>query len=95
MSFSTDIHRRKKHVSLSDQKRFIRIEDEIRTRVKNELHAKQKESINLVASESNKGFFQEEEFQQEESEFEEPEHTEEGVQEDWQVIQLSQVRSFY
>ena len=42
VSFSTDIRRKKKQMSLSNLKRFIRIEDEIRTRVKNELLAKQK-----------------------------------------------------
>ena len=54
MSFSIDICRRKKQVSLSDLKRFIWIEDEIRTRVKNKLFAKQKVSANMVASKSDK-----------------------------------------
>ena len=54
ISFSTDIRIRKKQVSLSDLKRFIRIEDEIRTRAKNELLTKQKASANMVASKSDK-----------------------------------------
>ncbi|XP_020272194.1 LOW QUALITY PROTEIN: K(+) efflux antiporter 2, chloroplastic [Asparagus officinalis] len=54
MSFSTDIRRRKRQVTLSDLKRFIRIEDEIRTRTKNELLAKQKASANMVATNSEK-----------------------------------------
>ncbi|XP_020258544.1 uncharacterized protein LOC109834945 [Asparagus officinalis] len=50
MSFSTDIRRRKRHVTLSDLKRFIRIEDEIRTRTKTEFLTKQKASANMVAA---------------------------------------------
>jgi len=62
MSFSTDIRRRKKQVLLSDLKRFIRIEDEIKTRAKNELLAKQKASANMVASKSDKDFFKKKKF---------------------------------
>ena len=43
-------------------KKFIRIEDEIRTRVKNELLAKQKTSANMVASKSDKSFFKKKKF---------------------------------
>ncbi|XP_020258518.1 uncharacterized protein LOC109834915 [Asparagus officinalis] len=55
MSFSTDIRRRKRQVTLSDLKRFIWIEDETRTRTKTELLAKQKASANMVATNSKKG----------------------------------------
>lgn len=48
MSFSTEMHRRKKQVLLADLKRFIRIEDEVRTRSKDELLAKQKAAANMV-----------------------------------------------
>ncbi|XP_020243164.1 probable DNA replication complex GINS protein PSF3 [Asparagus officinalis] len=54
MPFSTNIQRRKGHVTLSDLKRFIRIEDEIWTHTKNELLAKQKASANMVATKSEK-----------------------------------------
>jgi len=37
MSFFTDIRKRKKQVSMSDLKRFIQIEDEIRTRNKEQI----------------------------------------------------------
>ena len=50
MSFSTDMRRRKKQVALEDLKRFIRIEDEVRTRNNLELISKQKASANLVSS---------------------------------------------
>ena len=56
MSFSTDILKKKKEVSLSDLKTFIRIEDKIGTWAKNELLAKQKASANMVASKSDKDF---------------------------------------
>ena len=49
-------------VSLSDLKRFIRIEDEIKTQAKNELLAKQKVSANMVASKSDKVFFKKNTF---------------------------------
>jgi len=62
MSFSTDIHRRKKQVSLSDLKRFIRIKDEIKTRATNELLAKQKASANMVASKSDKDYSKKKKF---------------------------------
>jgi len=62
MSFSTDIRIRKKQVSLSDLKRFIRIEDEIRTRAKNELLANQKASANMVASNVDKDFSKKKKF---------------------------------
>ena len=41
-------------MTLSDLKRFIRIEDETRTRTKTELLAKQKASANMVATNSEK-----------------------------------------
>lgn len=50
ISFSTDIYRRKKQVSLGDLKRYIRIEDEVRTCSKNELLSKQKVTANLISS---------------------------------------------
>ena len=46
----------------------------------------------MVASKSDR-FFQEEEV--EEQEFKKPEHAKEEVQEDWQVLQLRQVKPFY
>ena len=51
-------------MTLSDLKRFIRIEDETRTRTKTELLAKQKASANIVAAKPEKDnnfIFQEEE----------------------------------
>jgi len=50
MSFSTDIRRKENQLSISYLKRFIRVDDEIRTQAKNELLAKKKESANMVAS---------------------------------------------
>ena len=47
-------------VSLFDLKRFIQIEDEIRTRAKNEQLVKQKASANMMASKCDKGFQEEE-----------------------------------
>ena len=44
-------------MTLSDLKRFIQIEDEIKTRNKNELLAKQKTSANMVASKTEDGSF--------------------------------------
>ena len=49
-------------MSLSDLKRFIRIEDDIRTRVKNKLLSNQKMSANMVTSRSNKDFFKKKKF---------------------------------
>jgi len=43
-------------VPLSDLKRLMRIEDEIRTRAKNELLAKQKASADMVTSKFDKDF---------------------------------------
>ena len=49
-------------MSLSDLKWFIQIEDEIRTRAKNELLAKQKVSANMVASKVDKDFSKKKKF---------------------------------
>ena len=62
ISFSTDIHRRKKQVLLSDLKRFIQTEDQSRTRVKIELLAKQKVPTNMVTFKSEKDFFKKKKF---------------------------------
>lgn len=91
MSLSTDIRRRKKKVSLFDLKRFIRIEDEIRTRAKNELLTKQKSSANMVASKSDK-VLPGRRSSTRRIRIRQPECAEERVQEDWQVIQMRQAR---
>ena len=49
-------------MSLSDLKRFIQIDDKIRTRVKKELLVKQKASANMVASKSDKKNFKKKKF---------------------------------
>ncbi|XP_077242586.1 uncharacterized protein LOC143883110 [Tasmannia lanceolata] len=58
-SFSTEMCRRKKQVSLDDLKRFIRIEDEARTHSQIELLEKQKATANMIEakSETNKGIY--------------------------------------
>jgi len=47
---------------MSDLKRFSQIEDEIRSRVKNELLAKHKAYANMVASKFDKGFSKKKKF---------------------------------
>jgi len=89
MSLSIEICRRKKQVLRYNLKRFIRSEDEFRTRAKNELLAKKKVSANMVTFKFDKGFFQEEEeVKEEEPKSEVPKRTKERIVEDWQVLQL-------